>query len=408
MQKLNNSPALMENVVLEHIGNACELLAAIHSAAFSPQSVDSFGNLCRRCEANLDALRIAGDTAIGLAEVAVPDDSQVASVVSLLMADCANERCESSEKWVDLFHHEVPEIRQSAWWGLRLAGSRHVEPHLRALFGKPKWDFASAAALDILAFHRLPVQVELGALPDEEGDEIAWLLAEAGGRIPGAWTLTHLQQFLGHSSQRVREAALRASARSGLLGLREVCRQAASLLKSSEAISFLGVVGSREDLQLLQSAVNTPAVAESALAGLGRLGFSGSIPFLLEAMESPALAELAAGAFWRITGQKVERGPAPEPPPGLTEDELDFWEPQPPIDQVRTREWWIANALRFDSAKRYQVGFNVTDDPLGPVFDQLPLGIRYDVFLRERALTSGTPDWELETWTWKQRNPASM
>ena len=41
----------------------------------------------------------------------------------------------------------------------------------------------------------------------------------------------------------------------------------------------------------------------------------------------------------------------------------------------------------------------------GPLFDQLPLAIRYDIYLRERALTPGTPDWELETWTWKQTNP---
>jgi len=42
---------------------------------------------------------------------------------------------------------------------------------------------------------------------------------------------------------------------------------------------------------------------------------------------------------------------------------------------------------------------------LNRIFDQLPLTIRYDVFHRERALTPGTPDWELETWTWKQKNP---
>lgn len=48
----------------------------------------------------------------------------------------------------------------------------------------------------------------------------------------------------------------------------------------------------------------------------------------------------------------------------------------------------------------------VAEAPLGPVFDSLPLAIRYDIYLRERALTTGTPDWELETWTWRQRNPA--
>lgn len=66
------------------------------------------------------------------------------------------------------------------------------------------------------------------------------------------------------------------------------------------------------------------------------------------------------------------------------------------MDVPRARDWWKANAARFDSAKRYQTGLNVTDAPLGPVFDPSPLAIRYDIYLRERALTPGTPDWELE------------
>jgi hypothetical protein len=147
------------------------------------------------------------------------DDCGVASVVALLMAECESDRPSGSEEAVALLRQESPEIRQAAWSGLRLASSRHIEPHLRALLGKPKWDFASAAALDILAFHRLPVPAELGAPPDQEGDEIAWLLAEAGGRMRGAWNATHLKQFLGHASPRVREAALRASAQRGLAEL---------------------------------------------------------------------------------------------------------------------------------------------------------------------------------------------
>jgi len=289
---------------------------------------------------------------------------------------------------------------------LRLETSRHTEPHLRALLGKLKWDFASVAALDILAFHRLSVQAELGAPPDEECDEIAWLLAEAGGRMRGAWNATHLKQFLGHASPRVREAALRASARCGLPELPAFCREAASQLEPAEAIEFLGVVGSPEDLSRLQRAVSNPAVAKAAVAGLGRLGLPASVPFLLDLMESAEQAEPAAAALWRITGQKVPRGPALEPLPGLSEDDLDLWEPQPAVDAPRARDWWKANAARFDPTKRWQVGRNVSDAPLGPVFDQLPLAIRYDVYLRERALTPGTPDWELETWTWKQKSPA--
>jgi hypothetical protein len=335
------------------------------------------------------------------------DDCGVASVVALLMAECESDQPSGSEDAVVLLRHKSPEIRQAAWCGLRLASTKHIEPHLRALLGQPNWNFASAAALDILAFHRLPVQIELGAPPDEEGDEIAWLLAEAGGRMRGAWNATHLKQFLGHAFPRVREAALRASARCGLPELPAFCREAAGRMGAGdlEAIEYLGVVGEMSDLDLLWGAAWNPVTAKAALRGLGRLGLRRGVRYLMEFLSDPELAQCAATAIKRITGQDVPRGPMPEPPPELTEDELDLWEPEAPPDVDAMYGWWQVNAERFDRNKRWQWGLCVSDDPLGEVFDQLPLAIRYDVYLRERALTPGTPDWELETWTWRQKNP---
>jgi hypothetical protein len=89
----------------------------------------------------------------------------------------------------------------------------------------------------------------------------------------------------------------------------------------------------------------------------------------------------------------------------MGEEEPDVWEPEPPLDAPRARDWWRANAARLDPAKRYEADLTVTDAPLGPVFDPLLLAIRCDVYRGERALNPGTPDWELETWTWKQKNP---
>ena len=159
-------------------------------------------------------------------------------------------------------------------------------------------------------------------------------------------------------------------------------------------------------LQRAAQRTTDPATAKAAMNGLGRLGLPAAGPFLLEFLTHPELADCAAAAIERITGQPVPRGAPPEPPPGLTEDKLDLWEPKPTVDAPRARDWWQANTARFDPAKRYQAGLRVSDAPLGPVFDRLPLAIRYDVYLRERALTPGTPDWELETWTWKQKKPA--
>ena len=408
-EELRSEPGESPNgTVRQHFEIAGHCVDAIRHAPFQAVSPSAVEEWCHRCAANLDGLRIAGNAALDTGHSTMNDDPGVAAVVALLLAESESHPSNAPEQPVALLRHESPEVGQAAWWGLRLANARNVEFHLRALIGKPKWNFASAAALDILAFHRLPVEAEIGGLPDEEGDEIAWLLAEAGGRMRGAWKSTHLKQFLGHVSPRVREAALRASARCGLPELPAFCREATLNSSPLEAIEFLGVVGCQEDLSLLQRTVKSstdPGTTKAALNGLGRLGFPAAVPFLLEFLSHPELADWAAAAIERITGQPVPRGTPPDPPPGLTEDELDLWEPMAPVNEPGARDWWKSNAARFNLSKRHQAGLNVSDAPLGSVFDQLPLAIRYDVYLRERALTPGTPDWELETWTWKQRNP---
>lgn len=54
----------------------------------------------------------------------------------------------------------------------------------------------------------------------------------------------------------------------------------------------------------------------------------------------------------------------------------------------------VPSFLDKQSQRSRQADLSVSDDPLGPVFDQLPLNIRYDVYLRQRAVVPGTPDWE--------------
>lgn len=400
----------LKRVLAEHSEGAGHLLGMMQAAPRLFQSCRAFDNLCNRCEANLDALRIAGDEGLAIGQGAMEDDPEAAGVVAILLAESTTNRPESGRRAVELLDHESPEIRQAAWRGLRLAKSGNLEAPLRDLVAEGAWTFPSAAALDILAFHRLGAEWTLEGLPEEDGDDLAWLLAEAGGRIPGVWESRHLTMVLGHASPRVREAALRASARSGLAGLPQVCREAAERMKpeDSEAISFLGVVGAAEDIPRLQRVLRDDGVAVAGIQALGRLGLPAGVPILLASLGSETLAEPAAKAIWRITGQKVPRGKPPDPPAGMSEDDLDFWEPVAPVDADATDLWWRSQQAGFDPNKRYQAGLCVSDDPLGAVFDELPMAIRYDVYLRERTLTPGTPDWELETWCWQQRDPGSQ
>ena len=365
-------------------------------------TVAAHAALALRCEANLDALRIAGDAGLTAAHDALDDDPDAAAVLAILLAESAPATPSAARLAVALLHDDAPEIRQAAWWGLRLAPAQAIEPHLRTLAERGAWTPARAAALDILAFHRLPVRTPVPEPPREDGDEVAWLLAEAGGRVPGAWTAAHLARYLAHDSARVREAALRASARSGLPQLAAVCRGAVAQGGPAEAIAFLGVVGGTEDVDRLLHAATHRRTAVAAVRALGRLGSPAAVPALLYCLGESRTTAAAVAAILRVTGEDVPRGAPEPPPPGLTEDQLDEWEPHAPIDLGAAAAWWRDAAPRYDPARRYQHGLCVSDDPLG-VLDRLPLDVRTEVYLRERALAPGTPDWELETWPWRQR-----
>jgi hypothetical protein len=395
----------IKSVIRAHLENAADLAVMMRGASFSLKPVSWFETLCQRCEANLDGLRIAGEYSIGFAQELLADQPEIATILAILLAECAGEQPASAQQAIALLDHPSSEVRDWAWWGLRLAPCRHIAPELakRALGSKP---VDACVAMDILAFHRIPI-ARPGRIAQPD-DEAAWFFVEAAGRSNIPWTTDDLRHFASHPTRPVRQAAWRASARRAAPGLLAFCRDAATRTDSiaAEALEFLGVVGSREDLDLLRIAVSHQQTAHAALSGIGRLGSPQSVPFLLEALTEPSLCESAAAVLERITGTKVTRGALPTAPASMTEDELDVWEPIAPIDALAAREWWSATAGRFNPDKQWQGGLCMSDQPLrDEVFDHLPLGIRYDIYLRERALAAGTPDWELETWIGKRKKP---
>ena len=136
-------------------------MEALRTGPFEIQSIESEVT-CRRCETNLDALRIARQEATGIGQAAMEDDYGVASLVALLLAESGSDQPTATEQAVTLLRLESPELRQATWWGLRLTRPRQVESLLRALLGRTKCDFASVAALGNLAFHRRSAETAIG------------------------------------------------------------------------------------------------------------------------------------------------------------------------------------------------------------------------------------------------------
>ena len=202
------------------------------------------------------------------------------------------------------------------------------------------------------------------------------------------------------------KAFWKAMARSGHPQVVHSCRQrCAEQQPCHDAIRFLGVIADPHDFSLLRKLATHEGTAVAALEAMGNCGATELIPNILAALNIPLTADAAARSLERISGRMVPRSDPPPPPDHLTEDELDFWShPGDPIPEA-AHQWWKQNHYYFEAGKRYQAGRCVSDEPLGPVFDELPDEIRYDVYLRERALRfNQTPDWELETWPRHQRN----
>lgn len=394
----------VDTVLREHVARASELLALLRVACLEGTGPDSLDDLWARAEENVDALRLDRSAAIEAALGAIPDDSDTALVAALLLAESGLP--DAGARVTTLLRDPDCELRDATQWGLRLANIDTIADELCVLATQPVDDYATATARDCLAFHRRSVVVPVLATFDALPEDVAWLTAEACGRS-AVWDAALLARLFSHPSPAVKGTALKAAARAGFRGVLDFCRSAPDESSMRPCIQFLGVVGNHDDLPRLQKLAtggDAPR-ARSAIAALGTLGLVAALPTLLYLLDEPQLAESAALAIERITGDQVPRGAVPPPPENLSEEELDLWEPEAPIDVGATREWWSSRAPRFDAKKRYQAGVNVTDDALGSAFDQLPQSLRRAVYLRERAFAKNAQDWELDTWPRRQRNP---
>jgi len=156
------------------------------------------------------------------------------------------------------------------------------------------------------------------------------------------------------------------------------------------------VIGGDVELPLLERALGEETLAEAALMGLGILGSVPAVELLLRAMDEPALQRAAGAGVSRITGADILADEPPTPPEDAGEEELDDFDDSPSPDPAKAAAFWQAEGERFDSARRWQLGRDVSSDALAVGFDDLPLAIRLDLYLGARFADPATPLRELE------------
>ncbi len=398
MIDLPRPPAIL-GILEEHLSELDFLWEQRERFVLSPEwTLKELATLEGRAEAHLDGLRIGAGHSVDIARPFLTADETGAATAATFVL-MAFDFHDLDQEVLQALKTAPPKSRDGVRIGLRHSDVKRIAAELSdtALSAAPA---VRAAALDVLAFHRLPPPRSIADLFRDPDLSIRRIVCEAVGRFGGPWGADPLWDALESDAPANRVAALRASARLGLPGLDATCREAATRASNPipEALTFLGVVGGAKDLLILQNATTRPGLADAALAGIGKLGVIAAIPTLLDAMTDDKLTHATGRAFVRITGATNIEANEPIPPPSnLTEDEIDLWDTALPPDPTKARAWWEKEKARFTIEGRWQSGREVSKTPLGEHFNLLPLETRFDLYLGVRARDpQRTPDRELE------------
>ena len=368
-------PPTIRDILEEHLSEFGDLWEQRERSIFSPEwTLQDLSAHEARAEAHLDGLRIAAANSIDLARPALLSEEPGLAIAATFVLTAFGVP-EFEREVLQALSTSPPKARNGIRIGLRHCDVTRVVPVLVELATSSTATPVRAAALDVVAFHRLPPPKGIPTLFGDPNPEVRRLAFDAAGRFGGPWSYDVLRDALDGELPELRIAALRASARMGLPGLDESCRQAGTRAHNPvpEALEFLGALGDPKDVAVFQNMMSHPALATAALSALGKLGFVAGIAMILEAIGDDDRGRAAAAAFARMTGAS-----------GLE-------------DQGASRAWWEQEKDRFAAVGRWQSGIDVSKSPLGQDFDAMRLDARLDVYLGARARQGHmTPDRELE------------
>lgn len=334
-------------------------------------NLDDLAELEERLLAHLDGLVLGGKEAWTLLEpkLAEGEVGEVFAAAFVAMESGDPARVELVRKtFAEAEGAVLDGIRQA----LRHTSFTEIEKIVRPLLDSKKGAVRSAA-IDVVSFRRLPLEIRLLQAGLQEKDPlVVAAAANASGRLRIADLKYEVEAALGSDAAPVRLEAMRA----GLLLKSEKalsrCRKAVQERseEAGEAILLLGLAGHAEDGSFLVNALEEAALARNAVTSLGLLGRSAGVEALIQCAADPKLARLAGEAIRILTGVDLEKeklvAPEANPPEAQSKTEEDEFEDDPdeglPIpDPVKVEGWWRKNASRFDKKSRYRKG-----QPYGP------------------------------------------
>jgi len=405
---------VLTDILEEHLEEA-DFLFHQRENALSDRVYDLNGlaELEERLLAHLDGLVIGGEEAWALLEpkLAGEEAGEVFAAAFVALASGDPARIELLQK---TFGAAEGPILDGIRHALRHTSSPEVEQIVR-LYLNSKKTTLRAAAIDVISFRRLPLEIGLLQAGLQSKDPlVVAAAANAVGRLRIAGLKYEVEGALESDAAPVRLEAIRA----GLLLKSEKaltrCRKAVQERseEGGEAILLLGLVGHAEEGPLLVNALGEAALARNAVMSLGLLGRAAGIDALIQCTADPKLARLAGEAIRTATGIDLEKeklvAPKETPAEAPSKTEEDDFEDDPdeglPIpDPAKLEGWWRRNVSRFDKKGRYRKGESYSPQILIELLRSGALPERHHAAVEWALIDSARPLLETHAFAARQR-----
>jgi uncharacterized protein (TIGR02270 family) len=413
------SSLINEEVVSQHAEDAAFLWRLRNAAVCAPHyKLKDLDRLDERVEANIDGLRVAGETGWNLSKQLL-DQDEPGSVFS-----CGVVALESQEAEKIYSVYEKVEADPDLSNEL-IAAFGWVEP--KSLQGKvlglldSSSSFWRRIGISACMTHRVnPKDHLLAAMYDDDD-----LLRARAYRAIGELGLKELNLKLREGYQSTNEFCRFWSSWSSLLigqhgNAIQVLQEIAdidSLLNNNALNIVVRVMDTKASYEWLKGFAKKAERVRDAIQATAAVGDPIYIPWLIKQMENPKLAKVAGEAFSSITGADIayedldgdqpeaaDLGPNDEP-----EDEniqMDADENLPYPDMNLISQWWEERKQQFMVGNRYILGKPINSDSLLYVLNNGTQRQRYAAAIEFAIHNSGKP--LFETWAPAKRQQQEL
>jgi uncharacterized protein (TIGR02270 family) len=366
-----------------------------------------------RLHGALDGVRVAGTGLIDLISPGLrAEDSSQVSVSAALLGSSTSDAAPAAiaDALGDAGHVQLDALLR----GLELLGTAALLRAAAKVLVERGPRYAGALCR-LKAFRRVAAGDEITAAFGS-GDLRAQIAAlHAASHTPAPHGQTCLINGIQSEQPVVAATAVEHGIASGVREAWEMARARAARLDERAApyLKVLALLGSRDDQEVLYSALRIPSLRAAAVAALGHIGTPRAVDACIAGMKHEEIARAAGEAYCWITGANLDRDrlAVAEPPPeapAFEDDDLDadlvpspesLW---PLPDPGAVAQHWQTRKSQFADVRHIH-GKPVGHHTLMEMVETGPMLRRPDLIFELRARSRGRYDVEPRAFADRQR-----